>query len=44
MSALDRVLARTVSGPAGRGVAFVLDLGSVLRRAIRGEPAGPPSR
>ncbi|HEU4801815.1 MAG TPA: hypothetical protein VFS73_01420 [Solirubrobacterales bacterium] len=44
MSARDRVLARTVSGPIGRGVAFVGDLAVVLWRAIRGEPARPLDR
>jgi hypothetical protein len=44
MGTIDSALARTVSGPPGRGIAFVLDLGGVLRRAIRRRPGGPPSR
>ena len=44
VSAVDRALARTVSGPAGRGVAFACDLAAVLWRVILRRPAGPPSR
>jgi hypothetical protein len=44
LSARDRALARTVSGPVGRGVAFVADFAVVLWRAIRREPAGPLDR
>jgi hypothetical protein len=35
MSARDRTLARTVSGPLGRGVAFVADLAAALLGALR---------
>ena len=44
MSAADRALARTVSGPAGRGLAFACDLAAVLVRVIARRPAGPPAR
>lgn len=44
MSAVDRALARTVSGPAGRGFAFACDLAAVLLRVVARRPAGPPSR
>ncbi|MFN8113944.1 MAG: hypothetical protein U0R51_12200 [Solirubrobacterales bacterium] len=44
MSAADRALARTVSGPIGRGLAFALDLAAVLARVVGRRPPGPPSR
>jgi hypothetical protein len=44
VSAVDRALARTVSGPAGRGLAFACDLAAVLLRLIARRPTGPPSR
>jgi hypothetical protein len=44
VSAADRALARTVSGPAGRGLAFACDLIAVLLRLIARRPAGPPAR
>ncbi|MEZ5074794.1 MAG: hypothetical protein R2691_08185 [Solirubrobacterales bacterium] len=44
MSARDRVLARSVSGPVGRTAAFVIDLAVVLWRIARREHARPPGR
>jgi hypothetical protein len=44
VSAADRALARTVSGPLGRGLAFAFDVAAVLLRVIGRRPAGPPSR
>jgi hypothetical protein len=34
MSTADRALARTVSGPLGRGVAFATDLAAALAGAV----------
>jgi hypothetical protein len=42
LSARDRALARTVSGPVGRTTAFVADLGAVLWRLLRRKPADRP--
>jgi hypothetical protein len=42
LSARDRALARTVSGPVGRTIALVADLGVVLWRLLRREPADRP--
>lgn len=44
MSARDRALARTVSGPVGRTVAFVGDLAVVLWRLARREEPRPLDR
>jgi len=44
MSARDRTLARTVSGPLGRTVAFAADLAAVLWRLLRREPDRPLGR
>jgi len=42
MSARDRVLARTVSGPLGRGLAFALDFAAALWTGLRDRPTRLP--
>jgi hypothetical protein len=42
LSRRDRVLARAVSGPLGRTVAFATDLGALLWRRLRGRTTAEP--
>jgi hypothetical protein len=41
---LEPRLAGIVSGPLGRGVAFVLDFAAAIWRTLRGDPRHPEER